>query len=128
MIYGIGVDLIETERLERLISRGREHLEGIFTDLEVDYCLSKRYPEQHFAARFAAKEAFLKALGTGGRNGIGFSDIEIRNNDVGKPSILLSSNAADILNRCTASKCFIHVSLSHIRQYGTATVIIETRE
>jgi holo-[acyl-carrier protein] synthase len=128
LIYGTGVDLIETDRVLKLISRGRTFLEGIFTDLEVDYCSSKRYPEQHFAARFAAKEAFLKALGTGWRDGIGFSDIEVRHDALGKPLINLTVKAEDVLRRHVTSEYFIHVSLSHIKEYATATVIIETRE
>jgi holo-[acyl-carrier protein] synthase len=128
LISGIGTDLVDVDRVRKFISKGARHLEGIFSFREIDYCSSKRYPEQHYAARFAAKEAFLKALGTGWRGGIRFCEIEVVLDSLGKPGIVLNGTAADIMKKQVASTHLIHVSLSHLKHYATATVIIETGE
>ena len=128
MVLGLGTDMIEVKRVERLASKGESYLEGIFTTGEIAYCDSKRFSAQHLAARFAAKEAFLKALGTGWREGIRFVDIEIHHTDQGAPKIHLTGKAKEILTALSASPYYISVSMSHLKEYATATVIIETRE
>lgn len=128
MVVGIGTDIIEVERIRKFISQESGRPDGVFTQCEIDYCTAKRFPEQHFAARFAAKEAFMKALGTGWRDGIRFADIEISRDELGKPSVKLSGNAREVLEKMVSSSYTVHVSMSHLKQFATATVIIETRE
>ena len=128
MIFGIGTDLVDVDRVKNFLSKGLEHLDGIFSVAETEYCTAKRYPERHFAARFAAKEAFMKALGTGWRGGIRFCDIEVVLDDLGKPDIVLNGKAADIVKQSVSVNCQIHVSLSHLTHYAIAMVIIETGE
>ncbi len=123
MIVGIGLDLIETARMEKSI-KSDAFLRKIFTRQEVAYCSGKPHPAQSFAARFAAKEAFLKALGTGWRNGIGFSEIEILPDELGKPVVKLTGKAQDV----TASRGVIQifVSLTHLKEIAGAQIILET--
>ncbi|MBP7870250.1 MAG: holo-ACP synthase, partial [Candidatus Saccharicenans sp.] len=77
MIFGVGVDIIEVDRIEDKLSRTPGLKDKLYTPVEIGYCESKKFPAQHYAARFAAKEAFLKALGTGWSRGVKFSEIEI---------------------------------------------------
>ncbi|MBN1295693.1 holo-ACP synthase [bacterium] len=128
MVFGVGTDCIEVDRIRRLVSRGDAMLNGVFTASECTYCRSKRFPDRHFAARFAAKEAFMKALGTGWRDGIRFADIEIGHDPLGKPEIALSGKARDMLEQRATGFYRVHVSLSHVKSMATATVIIETGE
>lgn len=118
MIYGIGTDIIEVERIEKACQNER-FLEKNFTPEEIKYFNQKTNPYQSIAAVFAAKEAFSKAFGTGFR-GFTLKDIEILHNQAGKPYINLYNNIKDL------SKDFvIHLSLSHIKEYATAYVVIE---
>lgn len=116
---GIGTDIIEIDRIRASIARHREHfLNRIYTTYEQDYCLHYSDPAPHFAGRFAAKEAVIKALGTGFRHGFTWLDIEIRNDNEGKPEVLLSQQL-----RAAYSDPQIMVSISHCRNYATATAI-----
>jgi holo-[acyl-carrier protein] synthase len=90
MIVGIGTDIIEVQRVERLLSKQERFKERIFTRGEIEYCEHKKNNVQNFAARFAVKEALLKAIGTGWREGVAFKEIEVVNNDKGKPELVLS--------------------------------------
>lgn len=128
MVAGIGTDIIEVERIRKFISEESGRLDGVYTPAEIAYCTAKRFPEQHFAARFAAKEAFMKALGTGWRDGIRFADVEIVHDDLGKPTIVLTGKAREVLEKMVSSSYNMHVSMAHLKQFATATVIIETRE
>ncbi len=83
MIYGIGIDLIEVERIRRQLDRSDRFIKRIFTPDEIVYCESKKNKAQNYAARFAAKEAFFKALGTGWRSGLAFNHVEIINDSLG---------------------------------------------
>lgn len=123
MIFGVGIDIVEIERIEKLLSRGRPYLETIFTQLEIEYCENKYRKAEHYAARFAAKEAFLKALSTGWRDGLGFSDIEISNDEQGKPQIQLFGKAKERIQENQIK--YISVSLSHIKEIAIAVVIVE---
>jgi len=121
MIYGIGTDIIELERIEDSIGRfGQRFLDRIFTQDEQAYCLRHKDSLRHFSGRFAAKEAIVKALGTGFRDGIGWLDIEIINNAHGKPEVQLSSELKGLFDSPT-----IHLSISHGRDYATAMAIWE---
>lgn len=128
MVLGIGTDLIEVERVRELAAKGDAWLTGVFTPDEIAYCRSMHYPDRHFAARFAAKEAFLKALGTGWRAGIRFADVEIIRDSLGKPGLRITGKALQTLENYAAGAYRLHLSLSHLKSLATATVIIETGE
>ncbi|MCJ7682423.1 MAG: holo-ACP synthase, partial [Candidatus Aminicenantes bacterium] len=96
MIYGVGIDMIETARVEKQLLRNERFRDRVFSPFEIEYCESKKNKAQNYAARFAAKEAFMKALGLGWRKGLSFKDIEIRNDDLGKPSIVLYGMAREL--------------------------------
>ncbi len=123
MIDGIGVDTIETARVKKQLAVDHGFKEAIFTAGEIAYCDSKRNSAPYYAARFAAKEAFLKALGTGLRDGIAFADIEILRDPLGRPSLKLHRRAAEQLQ--AGGPAHIHLSLSHVDDAATAVVVIE---
>jgi holo-[acyl-carrier protein] synthase len=125
LIFGIGIDIIEVARIQKQIdSESNSFLKKIFTDKEIEYCESKiKNKAQNFAARFAAKEAFFKALGTGWRDGLSWKDVEIENDELGKPNILLIGKSKIFIQENNISK--IHVSLSHINEIAVAVVILE---
>ena len=121
MIQGIGVDLIEIERIRGSIDEfGETFLRKIFTDVEIAYCRSRKNPVQHFAARFAAKEAVSKALATGWSGEFEWKNIEVSNELSGKPSIVLHGSTSQALE-----KSVIHISLSHSDSSVVAFAIIE---
>ncbi len=126
MIHGIGTDILEVERMAKLVAKGRPYLETIFTDKEIDYCASKAKPSEHYAARFAAKEAVLKALGTGWRDGLSFADIEILNNEVGKPEVFLHGKTKEFFGFRQITQ--ISISLSHASNTAMAVAILEKQE
>jgi len=114
MIFGTGIDIIEIERISKAIKRwGDGFLHHVFTEEEVDYARKHRYPNQHFAARFAAKEAVLKAIGDNAH--IVWKDIQIINDRHGKPTCVLKD---------TNFKHQILVSISHTENYAVASAII----
>lgn len=121
MIIGIGTDIIEVERVAKAITK-EAFKKKIFSDREIAYCESQKKDES-FAARFAAKEAFFKALGTGWRDGMGITEVEILNDELGKPNIHLSGKAKEVFEQKGATH--VHVSLSHIKTQAAAFVIIE---
>lgn len=123
MIYGTGIDIIEVERVKDQISKVIGLKEEIFTKKEIGYCESKKNKAQHYAARYAAKEAFFKAIGTGWRDGMKFIEIEILNNELGKPEVFLHGKIKKFCDSHTISN--IHVSLSHIKNFVTAIITIE---
>jgi holo-[acyl-carrier protein] synthase len=93
MIIGTGIDLVNMERIERAVNRwGNLFLRRVFTEKEIEWCLKRTRPSECFAIRFAAKEAFLKAIGWGLRNGIQWIDIEVENDAMGKPFHRLSES------------------------------------
>lgn len=124
MIYGIGTDMIEVRRIQDVMERDFGFREKIFTEIEIAYCEQMKTKFQYYAARFAAKEAFLKALGTGWRFGITFADIEIFHNDLGKPFIRLSGKAKELSEKEGIIR--IQVTLSHLKDVASAVVILET--
>ena len=105
------------------ISRGV--ITRVFTPGELAYALAMKNPAPHLAARFAAKEAFLKALGLGLRNGMRWQEIEVVRNELGAPSLRLSGQAAELADERKVTA--IHLSYSHEGDYATATVILESR-
>jgi len=124
MIIGVGIDIVEVGRMERILSRrGERFLNRIFTPLEIEYCRGRVRPAQGFAVRFAAKEAALKALGIGWQLGARFKDIEVVNQDLGAPGIRLSGRAREISRDKGVLK--MHVTLSHSGRCALAQVIAE---
>ena len=120
MILGVGIDIIETERVaEKLNKPGFK--EKVFSRGELNYCQSQTDPAQHFAARFATKEAFLKAAGKGLQLSHDLADIEIVLNTDGKPEIALHNQLTSLFQNHR-----FHVSLSHVQATACAVVIIET--
>ena len=124
MIYGIGTDIIEVSRVADLISKGDNFKEGVFTAAEIAYFESKKHNHQHYAVRFAAKEAFLKALGTGWAKGTGFLHVEVINDEDGKPEIRLTDATLDMVNDKEIRN--IYVSITHLKDYDVAMVVLET--
>ena len=125
MIVGIGHDIFEVGRMKSELTNGGQKLkEELFTPLEIDYCDKKQYPERHYAARFAAKEALFKALSTGKDTGLSWTDIEIQNGFSGEPTIVLSGETFMQGERIGVNR--IMVSLSHTADLASATVILES--
>ena len=123
MTRGIGFDLIDVPRVQRLIEKNESYLHKVFTEDEIEYCNKRASKYQSFAARFAAKEAFLKAIGTGWRNGISFNEIGVVNNELGKPELVLTGKAATIAGEMEVTS--INVSLTHLPDIAGAFVILE---
>jgi len=125
VIVGIGVDLIAIERIKRMLEdHGERFVDRVFTEGEIAYCRKMKYSEEHFAGRFAAKEAVSKALGTGIGARCGWKEIEVVRNAVGKPGIRLSGGAAETASRLGVD--IVHVSLSHTRGNSVACAVAES--
>jgi len=123
MIYGIGIDLIEIDRIRQAIERnGKRFIDRVYTDTEQAYC-SQRSSYACYAARFTAKEAFLKAFGTGLRKGMRWRDIEVQTDELGKPFLHLYGFLQEQFQRNGFHH--IHLSLSHSSAYAIAQVVIE---
>lgn len=124
MIVGTGVDIVEVSRVEQAIGRfGDRFLSRIFTEREIRYCNSKRNQVERFAARFAAKEAAMKALGTGLRRGVSWQHIEVGHQPGGRPTITFSDAAAKVAAQLGAKR--VSLSVSHTEQHAIAQVILE---
>ena len=123
-IYGIGSDIVEVERIALKLNH-KGFIERVFTDKEISYCLKQANMEQHFAARFAAKEAYMKAMGSGWTENADFREIEVIRNDNGAPSIQLHGKASKYFDSLSLEN--ILISLSHTKQSAIAFVIIESK-
>ena len=125
-IFGIGTDIVNIKRIELSLKKhGFSFKNRIFSKKEISYCEKKKNSSAFYAKRFAAKEAFSKALGTGIRKDVNLKNIEISNNVQGKPFILLKGNLANYLKKRIKSKKYdIHLSLSDDKPWAQATVII----
>jgi holo-[acyl-carrier protein] synthase len=120
---GIGIDMIEVDRVAEKIGKESGFREMVFSAEEIRYCEPKANMAEHYAARFAAKEAFFKAIGTGWKNGTAFNEIEIRHGDEGEPQLFLLGETAQTLSPMNIQK--IHVSLSHLKSIASAVVVVE---
>ena len=124
MIYGIGVDIVSIRRIERMLERwGPLFIQRVYTPGEIAFCEGKSNPGQHFALRWAAKEAMLKALGLGLRRGIKWTDIEVVNDPLGRPSLKVYNQAKGFFTDREIKTAF--VSISHEKDYGVAQVVLE---
>jgi holo-[acyl-carrier protein] synthase len=124
VIVSIGIDIIEVYRIRETIARTPRFATRVYTDAERRYCEAKgASAAQSYAARFAAKEAFLKALKTGWRGKITWHDIEIISDEAGAPSLKITGEAQNILENTGANQ--IHLSLSHTTEHAVAQVILE---
>jgi holo-[acyl-carrier protein] synthase len=124
MIIGTGIDIIEVERVAHRAGKENGFKEFVFSPHEIKYCDSKASPFQHYAARFAAKEAFLKAIGTGWGNGLYLNEIETYNEANGRPSLRIFGQTQVSLAHLGIR--MIHLSLSHLKTVATAIVILES--
>jgi holo-[acyl-carrier protein] synthase len=123
MIIGTGIDIVEVFRMRDAISKwGDNFLTKVFTDKEIKYSNSKRFAPQHFAARFAAKEAVIKAFGVAKKHPVNWNDIEIFNDSEGKPIISFSNDALKLKKMKKVSE--VVVSMSHSKNYAVASVIL----
>ncbi len=125
MIVGTGVDLCEVDRIRKAITatHGRRLVERVFTAREIAYAERKANPYERYAARFAAKEAGMKALGTGWRGGLGWQDLEVVNESSGRPTLKLHKRAAEIAAKLGVVR--ISLSITHTAEQALASVILE---
>ncbi len=125
MICGIGVDLVKISRVENVIRRwGSRFVDRVFTPGEAETCYGRAAPFAAFALRFAAKEAFSKALGLGMGRGLNWQEIEVYNHSSGKPSLRLHGDSSEICSKKGVTG--IHLSLSDESEYGIAMVVLES--
>ena len=126
-VIGIGTDIVECLRIAQMIERhGELFLSRVYTKGETDYCSSRKAATQHYAGRWAAKEAVLKAMGTGWSRGISWQDIEVRNDEGGRPSIALGGGAREVCEQLGIGELLI--SISHCRTHALAYSIALSRD
>lgn len=124
MILGIGIDLVEVSRVEALVERhGDRALRRIFTEAEVERCGRSRSPSESFAARFAAKEAFFKAVGTGWGQGLAWTEVEVVSAPSGAPEVRLSGAAERLARERGVTR--IHLTLTHTDTLASAYLLLE---
>ena len=124
MIVSIGIDIIEVARIREVLLRTPRFVERVYTERERAYCDSRgAVSAQHYAARFAAKEAALKALQTGWRGGISWQDVEISARDSGAPYLIFTGQVLEVFEKFGATAT--HLSMSHTTQHAIAQVILE---
>ena len=122
MIRGLGTDIIEIVRVgEMLDKHGEQFLQRVYTDQEVAYCQARKAYLQHFAGRWAAKEAVMKSIGTGWSKGVGFKDIEVESMESGQPRLILHGEARETADHVGVGE--ILITISHCRAYATATAV-----
>lgn len=122
MIKGVGIDMIEVARVANSIKK-ESFKHKVFTSSEIEYCERQGIPTQHYAARFAAKEAFFKALGIGWRGKLEFFEVEVANDDLGKPFLNLYGTALTTAQKMGINH--IHLSLTHLKSTAAAVVVLE---
>jgi holo-[acyl-carrier protein] synthase len=126
-ILGIGTDIVECPRIGKMIEQyGELFLRRIYTPREIRYCQARKHAIEHFAGRWAAKEAILKALGTGWSHGISWTDIEVRTSKSGQPQVMVCGVAKEVARERGIAD--ILVSISHCRTYATAYAMALARQ
>jgi holo-[acyl-carrier protein] synthase len=127
MIVGTGIDIAEVDRIKASIERfGRRFLERVFTADEIHYCESKANKAERYAGRFAAKEAAMKAIGTGWSRGVTWHDVEVRRFPGGRPTMAFHGKAAEFFQKLGAVRA--HLSITHTERQAMAQVILESDE
>jgi len=127
VIIGIGVDMVDVDRVQAIMERrGEQFVKRAFTENERAYCSKCQCPERRYAARFAAKEAVMKALGRGWFQGMPFREIEVTRGEHGRPGISLSGQTADLAKQLGVKR--IHLSITHEQRAAVAFVIVEGGE
>ena len=126
MIIGVGIDLVDVARVQRMLdAHGSRLLDRLFTDGEREYALGMARPALHLAVRLAAKEAAFKALsGTEGARGIGWGEIEVTRDALGRPNVTFHGRAAERAQELSVSRC--HCSLTHTESSAAAVVVLES--
>src|SRR5213082_4039137 len=123
-VIGIGVDVIECSRIQHSIERfGDRFLHRVFTDGEIEYSMSMKFPERHLAARFAGKEAVAKGFGTGIGKAMGWRNIDIRKKKSGEPFLILSGSSQELATKRGVTSALI--TLSHTDHHAVAFVVLE---
>ncbi len=122
MILGIGIDLVKIDRIHKAGKNRSNFLERVFTEKERAYCTRQKFPAQHYAGRFAAKEAVLKAIGTGWSAGVKWTDIEVLHGEGEGPIINVSGRVKDLMDLKGVRQIF--VSYSHDEGYAVAQVVL----
>jgi holo-[acyl-carrier protein] synthase len=125
MVGGLGVDIVEIDRMRTALTRHPRMRERIFSEAERAYCDKRNKPEIHYAMRFAAKEAVLKALGTGFSNGIRFTDVEVLRDDRGRPVPKLSGRAAEYAAEAGVLELHLSLSFTHANAVASAVAITD---
>ena len=124
MIFGTGLDIVEIDRIKHSLKKYSPKFEQkIFTSTEIDYCQSQGDPAKHFAARFAVKEAVSKCMGTGIRESLGFKDMEVINEETGKPILVMTGKGKELFEKLKLKS--IHISISHDSTHAIAHAIAE---
>ena len=124
MVVGLGVDIVQNDRIKEIIDKwGDKFLDKVFTSSELDFINRHEQKLQRYASNYAVKEAFVKALGTGFRNGINFHNIQVRRDELGKPFIELMGSTKSFAEQKGINK--IHTTISHEKDYSVAVVIFE---
>jgi len=127
MIIGLGIDIVSIERISGLLERhGGRAKKRLYTETERAYCEGMAHPALHFAARFSAKESFVKALGTGFSGGVKWREIGVVNDAKGKPELVIAGDARTAMERLGATSAF--VSLSHDATHAAAVVVLERED
>jgi len=125
MIIGIGIDIIDIRRIDKMIIKyGDRFIKKCFSQIEIQRSENSKNTIQSYAKKYAAKEAYAKALGTGLTRGVYRKDIEVSNNNLGKPILILHNKAAQILNQIGSKNTKIEISLSDEKNYAISNVII----
>ncbi len=123
MILGLGIDLIETSRIEESLARfGDRFLQRVFLPDEISYCMKMKFPARHLAARFAAKEAASKAFGAGIGHALGWKDLEVGRRHHGEPFLILHGKGAELADRKGVKGS--HISLTHHESTAAAAVVL----
>jgi holo-[acyl-carrier protein] synthase len=126
-IIGIGTDIVECLRIGRMIEEhGELFLQRVFTEREIRYCRGRKHATEHFAGRWAAKEAIMKCLGTGWRKGLCWTDMEVRNDQEGAPHVHMCGAAKERAQELKIGD--ILLTISHCRAYATATALAVSKE
>ena len=125
-IFGIGTDIVDISRIKKLFNKNKKIKNKIFSKKEIKYCESKTNKVASYSKRFAAKEAFAKALGVGISKGISFNEIVVNNNKYGAPFIELSGKTKTIVQTLIKKKNKIYLSLSDEKKYALAMVVISS--